>query len=279
MQSGHPVLYLLHADARLRARLGQEPGSSFRVHELSGWSELREALRRCSPDAAVLVDPHAHADQDRGPSPRLRELLREFPSSPVIAAFEVTNDRIDDMRVLMSWGIAEILDTGRELTWPAILRRLDSARGHRMRLVLRYDLPQSLPSRTRAVLAVAAEVVAAGGKAQELAKRLQTGERTLNRWCSKVDLPEPRRLLSWLRLLLAADMLSEGDRTVAAVARACGYASDSSLRNALRLVARTTPADVKARGVMQSVATPFCAELSELRDRADAVSRARTYLN
>ena len=280
MQSVSPPLYLLHPDRALRAKLRQELGSSFRLHELGGWDELRDALRRCSPDAIVLVGPHADTNHIGGPpSSELRQLLREFPSSPVFAAFRVTDAHIDSMRLLMSWGVAEILNTRRKLKWPAVLRRLDAARGHRMRLLLRYDLPHSLPSRARALLSVAADVVAAGGKTPELAERLQTGERTLNRWCSKVDLPEPRRLLAWLRLLLAADMLCEGERTVAAVARACGYASDASLRNALRMVAKTTPAEVKARGVRSTVAGPFCAELSRLRGRGDASSRAKTYLN
>lgn len=278
MQSELSTLYLLHDEATLAEALRRQVRSRFRVQQVRGWEEPRDSLRRCSPDAVSVVAPYFETD-DGSPSIRLRRLLLEFPSSPVITAFRVTEARLRDMQLLMRWGVAEVLDLSCELTGPALLRRLEAVRGHRMRLVLDRALPRVIPSRARALLADAAEVVAVGGRAPELAARLQTGERTLNRWCNKVDLPEPRRLLAWLRVLLAADMLCEGDRPVAAVARACGYASDSSLRNALRLVANTTPADVKAKGFHAVVAEPFAHELGKLRDRGDARSRARSYLN
>jgi transcriptional regulator GlxA family with amidase domain len=175
--------------------------------------------------------------------------------------------------------VAEILDLSRELTCAALERRLSSAAGFQMRSVLKNAFPGVLPSRTRALLETAGDVVARGGTALDLAARLNTGERTLNRWCNKMYLPEPRRLLAWLRILLAADMLSEGDRSVAAVARACGYASDSSLRNAFRMVAKTTPADVKTKGFRTTVAIPFARELSDIQEQPDTATRAKSFLN
>jgi AraC-like DNA-binding protein len=279
MQLDLPYLFVLHTDLGVRTRLRAELRATFRVQDVGTWDELREVIRRSPPNAAAVVDPYHESEPAGAASDRLRRLLSEFPSSPVIAAYSIVEPRIEDTQAMIAWGVAEVLDMKRELTGPALLRRLDAVRSHRMRLVLEAATPRFLPSRARALLSDAAEVVAAGGKAPDLAHRLGAGERTLHRWCAKFGLPEPRRLLAWLRVLLAADMLCEGDRAVAPVARACGYASDASLRNALRVIANTTPADVKAKGFDATVAAPFAEELASLRDQGDAAKRAKAYLN
>jgi len=279
MQLDLPTLCLLHADPELNEKLRAWLRSSYRIRQFGDWHELHESVRRFHPNSIALVDPYKDPKSDGTPSLHLRGLLSAFPTSPIIAACRFTPERVADAALVAEWGVAEILDLPRELTSVALERRLNSAAGFRMRSVLSHAFPGVLPSRTRALLEIAGDVVARGGTAPDFAARLNTGERTLNRWCAKMHLPEPRRLLAWLRILLAADMLSEGDRSVAAVARACGYASDSSLRNAFRMVGKTTPADVKTKGFRTTVAIPFARELSDIREQPDTATRAKSYLN
>ena len=60
--------------------------------------------------------------------------------------------------------------------------------------------------------------------------------RTVLRWAERAGLPAPRRMLAWMRILLAAVLLDDPGRTVLSVAHACGYSSDSSLRRAMLLL-------------------------------------------
>jgi len=208
MQLDLPILLVLHADPEVRGRLRSELRAAYRIQDVGSWDDLREAIRRSPPNAVALVDPY-HDVVPGGATPdRLRHLLSEFPSSPVIATYSISDPRIGDTQTLISWGVAEVLDLKRELTGPALLRRLNVLRSHRMRLVLEAATPRFLPSRARALLADAAEVVAAGGKAPDLAERMGAVERTLHRWCAKFGLPEPRRLLACcgccLRLICSA---------------------------------------------------------------------------
>lgn len=56
---------------------------------------------------------------------------------------------------------------------------------------------------------MAAETAATGGQAEDLAHVLSVTRRTLLRWSEQAGLPPPRRLMAWMRILLAAAMLDE----------------------------------------------------------------------
>jgi transcriptional regulator GlxA family with amidase domain len=101
---------------------------------------------------------------------------------------------------------------------------------------------------------------------------LNVTERTVLRWCRRADLPQPRRLMAWLRILLAADMLDDPGRTLAAAARACGYSSDTALRNALRTFLSASPTELRGNA-FQAAADAFSHELFELREAAHARGR------
>jgi AraC-like DNA-binding protein len=280
MQSELPTLFLLYDAPELEAALRSACATTYQVRVMADWSAHREALKRCTPDSVAVVDPYQPGTTPPELARRLSRLLLDFPSSPVIAVVKATPDRVPDLRHLNEWGVAEVLDVSEELSPAALTNRLEAVRNHRVRVVLNDALPKNLSTRARALITAAAEVVSSGGQTPELAERLQLTEQTFSRWCVKVGLPQPRRILDWLRLLLAADMLCEGNRSVAAVARVCGYASDASLRNALKSIARTTPADVKLEGADATVAVPFREELSKTREQKVSSARApKSYLN
>src|SRR5690606_25819214 len=114
--------------------------------------------------------------------------------------------------------------------------------------------PHYTSASARAILSAASAVVADGGQGKDLAKVLDITPRTLSRWCRKAGLPPPKRLLAWMRILLAAEFLDDPGRPVAAVAQACGYAADSSLRLALRRFTGFNPTDLRERGAFDTAA-------------------------
>lgn len=270
-------LFLLHANVVLREGLARAEAGAFRLTPVEGWSELGAALRRAPGTSVSVVDPYGAGGVL---APELRALLDELPSATVLAACEVGPSRADDLRTLLRWGVADVIALGREDTAPALARRIRAVQARTIHRLLRRALPRGVPSRARALLTTAAETVAAGGLAPELAAALGVNERTVPRWFQRADLPPPRRLLAWLRLLLAAELLDDPGRSVASVARGCGYASEVSLKAALRQFMRAPPSELRERGAFETAANLFARELFELREAARARGKPeKTWLN
>lgn len=263
-------IYLLHADPALSTAMRSLPGRGNTVIPVADWRSLRSALQRAPMGAVSVVDP---IGPHGGLVEELHDLLRALRSTPMVAALPVGPNDGPVVRTLVGWGVADILDRIREDTPLAMLRRLELVRGRVADRLLRRALPRGVPSRTRALLSAAAQVVVAGGRGPDLALALGVDERTVPRWCERADLPNPRRLMAWLRLLLAADLLDGPDRTLESVARAAGYTAAASLKTATKNLLSLQPREMRARGAFETVAEAFSRELFEVREAARAAGR------
>jgi AraC-like DNA-binding protein len=272
-------LYLLHESAGLAERLREAEPGVFRLAQVRGWAELARELARAPGTAVSIVDPYdpARPGELAGELP---SLLERFPTATVIAALPVGPGNADELRTLFAWGVADVIALGREDTPAALGRRVRAVQARTIHRLLKRALPRGVPSRARILLTTAAETVACGGQAPELAAALGVTERTVPRWCRRADLPAPRRLLAWLRLLLAAELLDDPGRPVSSIAEACGYASEVSLKAALRQFMGAPPSELRRRGAFDTAARAFAQELFDLREAARARGRPeKTWLN
>lgn len=265
-------LLLLHPDESFRERLRRAVPETQALWLLSDWGEVRGAVREAPPGTVSVVDPY-HGGRE-GLSLGLRDLLREFPSATVLAACRFDGSQYADVRTLGEWGIAELICIGKEDSRAALGRRVRVMQGRSVERVLRAALPRGTNARVRTLVAAAAEVASVGGHAPELADSLELTERTLLRWCARAQLPPPRRLLAWLRVLLACDFLDDPGHSLSSVSRACGYAADMPLRRAIRNLTGEEPAELRGRGALDTAAEAFTRELQELRRRPVAEAEA-----
>lgn len=270
MQSVSRVLLVLHPDEAFRDRVHKAGSSRFRTWSVSSWETLREALQDAPPAALVVVDPYMEMPGRKELSPRLRSLLWEFPSVTILAAMTLRADRYRDFHTLGEWGVAEVIDMEEENTLEAAEHRLRAAYGHPIQRLLDRALPSYVSGRARAILFAAAEVAASGGQGRDLARLLHLSERTLLRWCERTDLPPPRRVMAWMRILFASDLLDDPGRTVLSVAHACGYVSDSSLRRAMQDFLGTAPTALREQGAFETASRVFQRELADIRRQARA---------
>lgn len=278
MQTIVRPLLVLHPNEELSHMLSLVPGGPFSLQRCTDWSGLRTALSRAPATAICIVT--ATEPETSVPPAQLRALLGEFPSATVLAALEVGPAHAPLIRTLTEWGVADTIDLQREDSPQALARRLRLVQSRSVRRLLTRALPRGVPSRTRWLLTRAAEVVALGGAAPQLALALDVDERTVPRWCRRADLPPPRTLLAWLRVLLAADLLEDPGRSIESVARSCGYANAMSLKSALRSMFNLTPRQLRERGAFEFVATAFADHLYQLRESARERGRpAATWLN
>lgn len=259
-------LLVLHTNGAFRERVRRVGPRGFQCSFLTTWDDLRRAVVDSPPAAILIVDPYADSSRDDPQlSSELRALLWEFPSATVLAALEIRPGRSRDLRTLGEWGVTDIISLVEDDTHEAIYRRLRSVEGRSLQTLLERTLPPLLSGRTRMLMMTAAEVVAVGGKARELARRLHLSERTVLRWAERGGLPPPRRLLAWMRILLAASLLDDPGRTVLSVAHACGYASDSSLRRAMQDFLARGPTALRRQGAFPAASRAFLEELSRTR--------------
>jgi AraC-like DNA-binding protein len=272
-------LFLLHACDGLFERLREAEPGLFRLVRVAGWAELAAALARAPSTAVSIVDPYGGAGEGVLAG-ELSALLGRFPSATVIAALPVEPRHGVVLRALFDLGVADVIALGREDTPTALARRVRAVQARTVHRLLQRALPRGVPSRARILLTTAAETVAAGGQSPELAAALGVNERTVPRWCQRADLPPPRRLLAWLRLLLAADLLDDAGRSVVSIAEACGYASEVSLKAALRQFMGAPPSELRRHGAFDTAARAFARELFDLREAARARGRPeKTWLN
>jgi AraC-like DNA-binding protein len=275
MQEIPRPLLVLHDDPLLRERLRSVAAShGFQLRLLRGWEGLLDEVRTAPASALLVVDPYAGVPPGGRVSVELSALLNRFPSLTVTAALGLRPGRLDDVRRLGEWGVVQVLDLDEELTSMAIAQRLLTARGRPLRALLARALPPSAGGALRAILSAATTVVAEGGQGADLADALHITPRTLTRWCRRAALPPPRRLLAWMRILLACELLDDPGRTVSDVALSCGYAADSSLRHALRSFLGTNPRRLRAAGAFAAASERFVQALAEARS-ADRRYRAR----
>lgn len=261
-------LLVLHRNAQFRERVRQAAAQEYDFEAVHSWAALREAVCAAPPAAVLIVDPYAERQEPEGASPALRSLIAEFPSIAVVAAMEVIPSRFDDLRTLGKWGVVQVISLDHDDTPHAIVQRLRAARGRPLRALLELALPADTSARARTILDAAVDVVVVGGTGSDLARSLFLSRRTLLRWCMQADLPPPRNLLAWMRVLLAAELLDDPGRDVLSLALVCGYSSDSGLRRITQKFLGTSPSELRKQGAFSTASAAFVELLRTTRRKS-----------
>lgn len=266
MKIGARPLLVLHSNQAFRERVRTMAGTEYTFQPVRDWLELEATVRDSPPSALVVVNPYEETPGEAELSLELKTLLVEFPSTAVFAALEVRGDRVEDLRTLGSWGVVQVIGIGHDDTTMGMLHRFRGSQGRPLKSLLWQVLPPDTPARARAIMDAAAEVVAVGGHGRDLARQLRLSRRTLLRWCKRAELPPPRKLLAWMRILLAAELLDDPGRTVLMVAHACGYSSDSGLRRVTQKFVGASPTELRRRGAFARSSKVFVETLGDFRE-------------
>ncbi|HEU4561029.1 MAG TPA: helix-turn-helix domain-containing protein [Longimicrobium sp.] len=267
VQPFHRPLFLLTESEDLESSLRHVIERPFALYRVRDWAELKSALSSAPQTAVCFADAVHSAGRNQRLAEGLREIAGEFPLLAVVACLRVEGHAdTETLLVLQDWGVADILDLVRETSSAAVARRLAEVKGVWAQRIFMRALPRALTTRARTLLETVADVAAEGGHVPELARALNIDERTVPRWCAAAGVPHARRLFSWIRLLLAADLLDDRRRSIEAVARASGYSSAASLKSTTKKFTTYSPSELRERGAFQAVATLVRDEFREARD-------------
>lgn len=247
-----PVLAM---DAALMPLLERLPPPYDPVHAVP-WDEVHDELRRAPPGTLVVADPYA-GPRAGDAFPRIRELLRRFPSVPVVAVMELCGPDAADAAILLEWGVSQVISPRVEGTPAAVASCLAEAHAAPLKRRVEAALSRYVGREARRILRAAAEVAVEGGQAPALAERLGVRPPALTRRCARAGLPPPRHLQAWMRILLAALLLDDPGRTVYAAAYASGYRTERSLRRAITTLLGVDSTTLRREGAFATAAPAF----------------------
>jgi AraC-like DNA-binding protein len=264
MRTPRRVVVLLHSDARFVELVRRASAGHFDLEIVGSWEQAKAKLRRLGSRSLLLVDV-GHGSGKGTLSPDLRRLLAAFPSATVVGVIEAGSDLAELACTLGRWGLSQVIDRDLDRA-PEILRaRLERARGRALRSLLARGVGLRTSQRGRSILDAAVQIAAAGCHPRELAHDLRVTGPTLLRWCHEARLPSPRRLLLWVRLLTAAEMLDDPGQRVSEIAHACGYSSDAAMRRSFRLAVGDPPRSLRQKGAFRAASQAFTLELQAIR--------------
>jgi AraC-like DNA-binding protein len=237
------IVALLPQPDRLR-RLQAAIRGRHQIVPCGDWGELR---RSCETQPASMAVFDLFAGGALGLEP-VRQMRRLFPRLITVAYVAVSiPERARDL-----------FDAGRAGIDGLVIADRDDA-PERFATLLEQAEARSVASKLRTVLAdahphVRDAVLITVTRAHErltpevLARALSMGRRALVRRLAEASFPPPRRLITWGRLIVAAQLLEDPFRSADAVSLALDFPSGSAFRNTCQRYLAATPSQLRARG-------------------------------
>jgi AraC-like DNA-binding protein len=269
MHAAHAPIVMLVIGRIERARLesavrGLHDARTAPVHFVERVAELQRA---CDEHAPVLVVSEA-VDGDGTPTDACLAALRARRPTLVVVGYLPRGASLSQpVLALARAGVHELLFGGTDEVAAhvrAVLRRAGVRAGAARVLAALGELPGA----ARPVLRHVLEHAASGPRVGDIARALGLHRRTLVHRMRSAALPPPSELAIWARLLLAAELLSHGGRTVDDVAVAIGFTGANALRNAIQRHLHLAPSALRAPEA-------FATTLARFRGRMAAIAAAR----
>jgi AraC-like DNA-binding protein len=226
-----------------RTRLQAAVHGAHTVRECEDWVTLTRACETEPVHLAVFdlyVDGRSSFDQ-------VRMLRQRFPRVALLCYVPLTADRAREMFDLARCGVDDLVGFDLDDGAASLRAHIDKAEARSAAAVVRPRVVGFTPLVRDALLAAvtrAHERMTADG----LARRLATTRPDLTKALADSGLPAPFQLLTWGRLVVAAHLLEESDRSAEGVAAILEFPSPGAFRNACRRYLGATPQEVRARG-------------------------------
>lgn len=243
----------------------------------------RQAPVRCYPQPADLLRAVRTGEATMvlvslvdGGGESLIKLIEEITSSvphvPVIATTEFTPDAAGLLVRAGRAGLADVVLTGRA---DSSSRLTELVKCHIEPLHLRVSraLAASVPAHLQPALELCITRAADRPDVERLAHACGVHRRTLAASLQRCGLPSAGALISWGRLLRAAELLENPHRSIESAALSLNFPSASALHNLARRYAGATPREIRTGGGVAFVLAALARSIQRLRARTTATHR------
>jgi AraC-like DNA-binding protein len=224
-------------------------------HTLVTCDDWSAVTRVCETEPVHLAVLDMYAD---GPAnfERVRVLKLRFPRVALIAYVNITTERARDMFDAGRCGLDGLIVADLDDAPAMMLMHVEKAEARSVASVLRPAIAGLKPTVRDAVLA---SVTRAHERLtpEAFARLLAVPRRLLTRRLTEAGFPAPHRLLTWGRLIVAAHMLEDVNRSADSIAQVLDFPSGSAFRNTCQRYLHSTPQQIRERGGASYVIDSF----------------------
>lgn len=226
------------------------------VIHCKSWDALEAACKEETVSLAILdlfAEGKAHFDV-------IRRLKLRAERLTLVAYVTVTPERSRDLFDAGRAGLDGLLIAGQDDTPAAFRAVLERAEARGVAQLLRPRVAH-YPLMVRDAIMVAVTRAHLRLTGQRLAEICGASKRALLSALDEAKCPPPQKLITWGRLIVAAQMLEDEQRTADGVARMLDFPSGSAFRNTCQRYLGATPQEIRSKGGANWVASRFLLEL------------------
>ena len=235
-------------------------------------SELHSAMAQHLGDVAcVVAEARDSAHEPAGPA--LSALIQRFPAVPVLGYCGAGARYAADLRDLARAGVHELVFADID-DHPALLRaKLTRGEEACAATAVLRGTKGLLPPILARVVEYCVHFPRDSHQISRIAAALGVHRKTLVNWCERANVPPPSTLVTWVRLLLAAELLRSPGQSVEHVANTLEFASPTAFRNLCRRYLGMRPSQLRTNEGRDTAYRTFGEALTEPR-RADGREHA-----
>lgn len=250
----------LVASSDAQSRITKSLGRRASVHVLPMAQRLSDVVADVRPSAVVAE----FSDQaGAGFATAVRELRAHRPTLPIIGYCWVEAQASRHLMLAARAGVNALALRGVDDLGIMLEQVLVEAEGDCSAEEVTRSLLGRVPKVVQDVLTYCTRNAHNLPDVDELSEALGMPRRTLAHRLYRAGSPSAAALISWSRLLAAAEMLVDDRRSVEQAALALGFASGSALRGMLQRYAGVTPRELRARGGLTHLLDLLLARFSD----------------
>lgn len=246
------VIATLLPEERCLLRVVQAVADQHTVVPCHDWEGVFKA---CGDEAVHLAAIDLFAD-GRANFDRVRQLKLRFARVTLVAYVTFAPSRARDLFDAGRAGFDGLIIVDQDDSPLQLKSVLGHAEARGVASLLRNRLGKLHPVARDAVL-VSVTRAHLRLTAHRLADILATSRRTLVARLQADGFPAPQKLITWGRLIVAAQMLEDGTRSADSAARALDFPSGSAFRNTCQRYLHSTPQEIRAKGGAAFVVNAF----------------------
>lgn len=254
--SNMATLAAMISDPKALQRLNAAVQGEHTIIHCASWATLESACKDESVSLAILdlfAEGKAHFDI-------IRRLKMRAERLTLVAYVSVSAERARDLFDAGRAGLDGLLIAGLDDTPAAFRAVLERAEARGVAQLIRPRVAQ-FPPVVRDAIMVAVTRAHLRLTGQRLAEICGASKRALLAALDDSGCPPPQKLITWGRLIVAAQMLEDGQRTADGVARLLDFPSGSAFRNTCQRYLGATPQEIRAKGGANWAASRFLLEL------------------
>lgn len=246
------IIATLLPEDRCLLRVMQAVSGQHTVVPCHSWDEV---FRACEDEAVHIAALDLFAD-GRANFDRVRQLKLRFARITLVAYVAFTPSRARDLFDAGRAGFDGLIIVDQDDSPMQLKSVLGQAEARGVASLLRHKLGD-LQAVSRDAVLVSITRAHLRLTSHRLAEILTTSRRTLVARLEQDGFPPPQKLLTWGRLVVAAQMLEDANRSADSAARALDFPSGSAFRNTCQRYLKATPQEIRAKGGAAFVVSQF----------------------